>query len=295
MKRIECVNKAKEILQSNNIPDWEQSIRIITSISIGAYPNTSVFPDELTDSQVKTFYKLIHMRSRHVPIDKIIGYTEFFDLVFPFNKNVLTPRQETEILVEGVVKDIKVLEKSADVSLPVTALDLCSGSGCIGLAIAHSTGANVTLSDLSKKAIKIAQHNNDLNNAKRAENMLPPVNVNYIVSDMFNNINYKYNIIISNPPYIARHDLNMLEIEVRDFDPILALDGGKDGLDFYRQIAKEAHKHLEENGLLYLELGIEQSDKVVKLLEKNFTDIVVIDDYNHVQRFIKARKKSNVK
>ena len=169
----------------------------------------------------------------------------------------------------------------------------------MGLAVAHSTNVNVTLSDISKKAIKVAKFNNKYNNKLRAKESKSDINPNYIVSDLFENIACKYDIIVCNPPYIKTSDLIKLEIEVRDFDPILALDGGKDGLEFYRKIIKQAPKYLStENGLgkIYFEIGVGQSEAIVKMLSKHFTDIEVIKDYSGIERFIIAKKvNENVK
>ena len=171
-----------------------------------------------------------------------------------------------------IVKDIK--NKKLDV------LDLCSGSGCIGLAIAKNTECNVTLSDISKKAIKASMKNAMINDIK----------VNFLVSDMFESVPSKYDVIVCNPPYITRSDLEKLEIEVKDFDPRLALDGGVDGLDFYREIGKNASEFLKDDGRIYLEIGIDQSKSVVECLQENFVDIKVIKDYSGIDRFIIAKK-----
>jgi release factor glutamine methyltransferase len=131
------------------------------------------------------------------------------------------------------------------------------------------------------------------NNKIRIAEKRSPINPNFVLSDLFDNIECKFDIIVCNPPYIKTEDLNSLEIEVRDFDPILALDGGKDGLDFYRKIIKLAPEYLScENGLgkIYFEIGVGQSQAIVKLLEKNFEDIEVIKDYSGIDRFIIAKK-----
>lgn len=234
--------------------------------------------EKLNPSQAKKYAKAIKSRCKHIPLDKIIGYTEFLGLKIPFNKCVLTPRQETEILADMIIKDIG--------SKKLTLLDMCSGSGCIGLSIAKATGVSVTLSDISKKANAIA-HKNALYNG---------VEATILHSNLFDNIPTKFDIIVSNPPYIRRKDLEKLEIEVRDFDPRLALDGGEDGLDFYREIVYNAPKYLEDNGMLYLEIGIDQSEAIVDILGKDFVDIKVIKDYSGIDRFIIAKKRDkNVK
>ena len=277
LKKSKCLLDAKNILKSKGVETLRDCEHILASVMGVSVIELNTI-DELTKKQAKAFAKLIKARSRHVPLDKIIGYTDFLSLRIPFNKNTLTPRQETEILVDMIIKDIK--GSSPDV------LDMCSGSGCIGLAIAKETSSNVTLCDVSKKAIKISKKNAQVNQVK----------VNFILSNMFKNIPSRYDIIVSNPPYINKSDLEKLEIEVRDFDPRLALVGGFDGLDFYRIIAKEGAEYLKPNGVIYLEIGINQSKEIVDALQENFVDIKVIKDYSGIERFISAKKREdNVK
>ena len=212
-------------------------------------------------------------RSKHEPLDSIIGFTEFYGLQVPFNKDTLTPRQETEILVDNVVKDIG--------NQNVKVLDLCSGSGCIGLAIAKSTKAFVYLSDISGVALDISMRNAKLNN----------VEVNYIKSDLFESITDKFDVIVSNPPYIKTSDLESLEDEVRLFDPMLALDGKDSGYYFYEKIIKDLKNHLNKNGKIYFEVGIDQAEYVSNLLKHDFKDISVIKDYSGVERIVTATLK----
>ena len=272
LRTKEALKLAKEKLKAASIDNLKDAEFILASIldTDVAGLNSVEF---LTNKQAKVFNKKIKARSKHCPLDKIIGYTDFLSVRIPFDKNTLSPRQETEILTEKIIKDIK--------SKKLNVLDLCSGSGCIGIAIAKATSATVTLSDISKKANKAAKSNAELNG----------VNVTILLSDLFENIPNKFDIIVSNPPYIKRRDLEVLEIEVRDFDPRLALDGGEDGLDFYRDIISKAPEYLNNGGKLYLEIGIEQSKEVVKMLKKDFDDVVVEKDYNGIDRYIIAKKR----
>ena len=152
MKKVDCLKYAEGLLI--NIPDKDESIKYILSIATKKDIQELQSVEELSLGEFRKFDKLVRLRSRHVPLDKIIGYKEFYDLKIPFNRNVLTPRYETEILTDIVIKDIRKNFKKN----PPSVLDLCSGSGCIGLAISSATGANVTLSDISTKAIKITIH-----------------------------------------------------------------------------------------------------------------------------------------
>lgn len=272
LRTKEALKLAKEKLKAASVDNLKDAEFILASIldTDVAGLNSVEF---LTNKQAKVFNKKIKARSKHCPLDKIIGYTDFLSVRIPFDKNTLSPRQETEILTEKIIKDIK--------SKKLNVLDLCSGSGCIGIAIAKATSATVTLSDISKKANKAAKSNAELNG----------VNVTILLSDLFESIPNKFDIIVSNPPYIKRRDLEVLEIEVRDFDPRLALDGGEDGLDFYRDIISKAPEYLNNGGKLYLEIGIEQSKEVVKMLKKDFDDVVVEKDYNGIDRYIIAKKR----
>lgn len=229
--------------------------------------------DTLSRKCERKFSRAINQRAKHVPLDKIIGYTDFMDIRIPFNKCTLTPRQETEIMVDDIIRMYK--GKKPDI------LDLCTGSGCIGLSIAKALGTQVMLSDISKKAIRVAKKNAKLNG----------VYVTILHSDLFDNIPTTFDIIISNPPYIKRKDLESLEIEVRDFDPVISLDGGESGLDFYRKIIAEAPKFLNSHGSLWLEIGIDQSADIVEMLKKDFEDIAVKKDFAGIDRYIIAKKR----
>lgn len=279
----EAINNALVKLKEYNIPDYKLSSEYLLSVALDV-SHTELFKiDTLTDKNYKRYMKLISKRCKHIPLDKLIGFTEFYNLKIPYNKNVLSPRQETELLVERVIKDIK---NHKDLKV----LDMCSGSGCIGLSISKETDTKVTLSDISKKALKVAKRNGKYNYVE---------NVNFVNSDLFNNILDKYDIIVCNPPYIKTSDLEKLEIEVRDFDPILALDGGKDGLEFYRKIIKVLPQFLNTSnnyGYIYFEIGIDQSKDICKMLEKDFENIEIVKDYAGIDRFIIAKKREkNVK
>ena len=272
LRTKEALKLAKDSLKAagiKNLMDAEFILAAVLDTDVAGI-NSCEF---LTKKQAKKFRRAVKSRCKHSPLDKIIGYTDFLDIRIPFDKNTLSPRQETEILTEKIIKDIKTKK--------LAVLDLCSGSGCIGIAIAKATAASVTLSDISKKANKVAAKNAELNG----------VDVTILLSDLFDNIPNKFDIIVSNPPYIKRRDLEVLEIEVRDFDPRLALDGGEDGLDFYRDIIAKAPEYLNNGGKLYLEIGIEQSKEVVKMLERDFENIVVEKDYNGIDRYIIAKKR----
>ena len=177
-------------------------------------------------------------------------------------------------MVDNIIK-----ENKDRIGLKV--LDLCSGSGCIGMAIAKYLGAEVTCVDLSKDAIVVAKATAEKNNIK----------VTFVESDLFENVQGSYDIIVTNPPYIPTRDCEELEMEVKEYDPLLALDGGEDGLDLVRRISEDSINYLNDKGLIYMEYGIGQTDAIVKLFEKNFDSIEIVKDYSGMDRYIKARKR----
>ena len=285
MKKSDCIKNGKKILEEAGIPNADISARMLMESVLGGEKLS-----EVSGMKLSRYDKLISMRAKHVPLDKLIGYTEFMNTKIMFSKNVMTPRQETEFLAERIIKDIRNKNHRAS-DYPVSVLDLCTGSGCLGISIALSVSCNMTMSDISPRAIAVAKNNLKVNNAMLREKKLPPVSANFIVSDLFRRIPYTYDIIVCNPPYIKSTDLKKLEIEVRDFDPILALDGGKDGLKFYKEIINQIDKHLSIGGTLYFEVGYDQAEQVAKYLEKKFDNIQIVKDLAGIDRFVIAKKR----
>lgn len=202
------------------------------------------------------------------PLWYCIGDTEFYGYKIKVDERVLIPRPETELLAEQV---IKISNSNTKV------LDLCTGSGAIAIAVKKESNANVYASDISLDAISLATSNAQLNDAQ----------ISFIHSDLFNNIEGKFDVIVSNPPYIKSEDITALQKEVKDFEPILALDGGKDGLDFYREIAKNAVKHLKKGGVLLFEVGFDQANDVKSMLV-DFEKVEIIKDFENIDRIVKA-------
>jgi len=241
--------------------------------------------DVLHDNVVDRYMELVEERAKRVPLQHITGTQEFMGINFTVNDKVLIPRQDTEVLVEKALDLMK--DKGGDV------LDLCTGSGAIAVSIAKlEKNAKVTATDISKEALAVAEKNAKDNGVK----------IKFIESDMFNELKgafgeKKFNFIISNPPYISRAEIDTLEIEVKEHEPMAALLGGEDGLDFYRIIASEAPKHLKKDGMLLMEIGYDQGESVPKLLEDTemFTDIEVIKDLAGLNRVVVSRLKGKVK
>ena len=306
----ELIN-AEKLLKSANIPDFKNSVRLIFCKVYNIPSNefeSYIIKNENNEFDCKllsSFRKFIRKRFKHHPLISILGYREFMDLVIPYSKNVLIPRDETEILADMVVGDILRFSKS-NKKKDINVLDMCTGSGCLGLSITYavkkvgsSASINTTLADISSKALRVAKKNLEYNQA-RLENANSECfkNVNFVKTNLFEKIEEKFDIIVCNPPYIKRGDLENLEIEVKDFEPRLALDGGDDGLDFYRKIIDIAPNYLDDCGLktIYFEIGIDQSKDIAKLLKKDFEDIKILKDYANIDRYIIAKKRvENVK
>lgn len=210
------------------------------------------YDKELNDEDVQVFFDKITKLNMGIPIQYITNIQEFMKLDFYVDENVLIPQPDTEILVEEVIKYYK------DTTCKV--LDLCTGSGAIGISIAkYIEDSNVMATDISNKALQIAKLN--------AEKNLVHKKMEFVESDLFENIvQNKFNVIVSNPPYIRTSEINKLDMQVQN-EPHIALDGGNDGLFFYRIIAKNAYKFLEESGRLFLEIGYDQKDDVIQLLQ----------------------------
>jgi len=217
------------------------------------------------------------------PLAYILGKSEFMGLEFKVNQDVLIPRPETEVLVEKVMS-LVISHKSQVTSLRI--LDIGTGSGCIAVSLAKMLpGVEVTATDISQRALAVAFENSRLNGVSE--------NIRFIKSDLFANDGLrttKYDIIVSNPAYVRAAEIDELQPEVRR-EPRLALDGGEDGLDFYRKIIQEAGGYLEKGGLLIMEIGFNQAREIKKIFQKygNFTVLEAVKDYNNIERVIVAK------
>ena len=236
--------------------------------------------NSITKKQKSKIDMLVKKRLKGCPIQKIFKRAYFFDYTFFVNNNVLCPRPETEILTEECINYIYKIKqnKKSDVEIDkkVDVLDLCTGSGCIAITIKSKTNANVVASDISIKALSVAKKNAKKLGAK----------VKLIKSNLFKNINQKFDIIISNPPYIPTNDVKNLDVEVKKYDPAIALDGGNDGLKFYKLIATQSKKYLKNNGKIFLEVGINETESVKNLLIENGFDCYIKKDYNNIDRIV---------
>ena len=202
------------------------------------------------------------------PVNKIFKKAYFYGNQFFIDKNVLAPRQDTELLIEIILKETEVKKK-------LKILDLCTGSGIIAITLAQKLDCDIDATDISAKALKIAKRNAKNIGAK----------INFAKSNMFEKVDDKYDIIISNPPYISKKDWEQLDKSVKKYDPKISLIGGKDGLKFFRDIANNAKNFLKRNGKIILEIGDDQKDSVTKIFEQfGFTNIECFKDYNNKDR-----------
>ena len=251
-------------------------------------PHLSPFDRELTEAQQEAFDACVKKRAGRIPLQHITGTQEFMGLSFRVNEHVLIPRQDTEILVEEALEMLKKRVVPADNrdSGTTEILDLCTGSGCILLSVLYYAGQaehmnlRGTGSDLSGQALETARGN--------AEYLGIPAH--FVQSDLFGSLPGRYAMILSNPPYIRSGDLEELQPEVRFHDPGMALDGGADGLAFYRRITEESMAHLVDNGILMFEIGCDQAEDVSELMcVHGFTDITVKKDLAGLDRVVYGR------
>lgn len=225
---------------------------------------------ELTGEQERRYLEKLELRAKRIPLQHILGKTEFMGLTFLVNEDVLCPRPDTEVLVEEV---LKYLHDGMRI------LDIGTGSGCILLSLLHySNDCQGVGADISGKALQTAKEN-----AKR----LSMEQACFVESDLFEKIEGQFEIIVSNPPYIKSGDIAGLMPEVRDHDPHAALDGGADGLFFYREITEKAKDHLPGGGMLFYEIGYDQGEAVRRIMKDNgFREVEVIKDFSGFDRVV---------
>ena len=223
----------------------------------------------VTEEEETQFRIFIERRSTHEPLQQITGWQEFMGLRFSVTEDVLVPRQDTETLVEEVMR---YLRDGMEI------LDVCTGSGCIILSLLrYSNGCRGVGCDISEKALAVAGQN-----AKELG-----ISAQFIQSDLFESIEGRFEYIVSNPPYIRKDMIPTLMEEVRDHEPLIALDGGEDGLDFYRKITREATEHLYSGGMLFFEIGYDQGEAVKLLMEEEgYEEVTVSQDLAGLDRVV---------
>ena len=226
---------------------------------------------EVSEAEEEQYRKALEQRAVHVPLQHLLGYQDFMGLRFQVNEHVI-PRQDTEILVEEAMRYLHD---------GMRILDLCTGSGCILLSLLHySNDCEGTGVDISKEALQVAALNAELLGIK----------ADFLKSDLYEKVTGKFDLLVSNPPYIERKVIPTLMEEVREYDPYIALDGGEDGLDFYRRIIGGAQDYLKRGGQILMEIGSRQAQAVSELLrEAGFKEIDVCRDFAGLDRVVSGR------
>ena len=275
IKRV--LEEAVKILKDNNIDEAIIKAKMVLCMVLKIEKEYIIINDskEMAKEDEEKYFQYINKLKNGIPLQYITNNQEFMKLNFFVDENVLIPRADTEILVE------EVISLANDDKNKI--LDVCTGSGAIAVSLAkYIKNSNVMALDISKEALKIAEKNAFNNN----------VNIKFIESDLFNNLEENdFDIIVSNPPYIRENVINELSIEVKH-EPKIALDGGKDGLDFYRKLSSESYKYLKEDGYLCLEIGYDQKKEVIEILknEKKYKNIYSTKDLFGNDRIIIAQK-----
>lgn len=278
MKINELLRQGREELLKNDIEDASIIARILLEFVLKIKRNELIIrQEEIVEEKLANEYKSkIEKIIDGMPLQYITNAQEFYSLNFYVDENVLIPQPDTEVLVEEVINIAKRENKTK-------ILDMCTGSGCIGISLAYYLeNSKLTLTDISKRALNVA-----IINAKK--NKIED-KVEFLQSDMFEKIEGKYDFIVSNPPYIETDTIRTLDKQVQ-MEPIIALDGGKDGLFFYRKLVEEAPKYLEKGGYLCMEIGYNQKNEVISLLEesKKYKEIYSKKDLSKNDRIIIAK------
>lgn len=273
MRYADLYAQGKDTLEKADIAEAALDARLLLEF-VCKTDRTTLFahPEmEVSQEQQEFFDALIAKRSDHIPLQHLTGQQDFMGLTFAVNEHVLIPRQDTEILVEEVMRDLHD---------GVHILDMCTGSGCILLSLLHYSNDTTGVgADLSVEALEVAQAN--------AKRLGMSERVRFVHSDLFAAIDERFDLIVSNPPYIRTDVIETLMPEVRDHDPRMALDGTADGLYFYRKIIEESEYYLKRGGQLFFEIGYDQAEDVSSLMQSHgYKEIEVKKDYAGLDRVV---------
>jgi release factor glutamine methyltransferase len=290
MNVLDKLKEARKLLGMSGIENAGREAELIISHCLGIdrltlYRDIPWIPKDI----ISKINGLLQRRIKREPLQYILGHMEFHGLKIRIGSGVLIPRPETELLAEEAIKTLRVNPPSPPFSKGgregFEILDLCTGSGCLALALAREfPEAQVYGTDTSEIAIRYAKENAKLNGIN---------NVIFIKGSLYEPVKellITFDLIVSNPPYIRRDDIKSLQPEIKDWEPIEALDGGEDGLDYYRAIIPEAKNYLKEGGYLIFELGNNQADAVRKVAgDAGFINISLIKDYAAIERILIAK------
>ena len=273
MNRRQAITKACLLLRRQG--KEESLARFLLMYMLDESPQlfSNSFSEQMSKENENKYFSLIEKHIKEdVPLSHLVGFEYFYDRKFKVTKDVLSPRMETEELIYKVIEYVKANNKN---NLKI--LDLCTGSGIIAITLKKELDEiliDVVASDISEEAIEVAKENAQYHDA----------DVRFIQSDIFNNIDDKFDIIVSNPPYIDRKDEVTMQDNVLKYDPHLALFAEEEGMYFYRKIIEQAKDYLKENGVMFFEIGYDQKDKIIKLSKKNGYLAQVYKDINNRDR-----------
>ena len=269
MNRRQAITRACLLLRRQGKEESLARFLLMYILDENSQKFTNNISEQLSKEKEELYFSLIDKHiEKNVPLSHLVGFEYFYDRKFKVTKDVLSPRMETEELIYKVIEYIKSINKNN-----IKILDLCTGSGIIGITLRkelESKSLEVVASDISEEALKVAKENAIMNEAE----------VKFIQSDIFENINEKFDIIVSNPPYIAYNDKITMEDNVLNYDPHLALFAEEDGMYFYREIVENAKEYLEEDGIVFFEIGYDQREKILKLANENGFKAEVYKDIN---------------
>jgi release factor glutamine methyltransferase len=278
MRLLDALRSSTEYLEKARIEDAfaDSEILVLHAAQVERLAAYMENP-EISKGTIARIRRLIRRRAKGEPVQYIVGQVEFLGLKIYVGKGVLIPRPETELLAEEAIKTV------SGVVRPVRVLDLCTGSGCVALAIAKVlSDATVVGTDVSKKALHYARKN-------ARENSVD--NVTFLTGSLFSPLKpgIYFDLIVSNPPYVKRSDIRGLQREIREWEPLKALDGGDDGLDFYVKIFSDAGGYLKEGGKIMVELGFGQAAAVSEIARgAGFKNVEARKDYAGIERILKA-------
>ena len=269
MNRRQAITKACLLLRRQG--KEESLARFLLMYMLDESPQlfSNSFSEQMSKENENKYFSLIEKHIKEdVPLSHLVGFEYFYDRKYKVTKDVLSPRMETEELIYKVIEYVKASSKNN-----FKILDLCTGSGIIAITLKKELSQfsiDVVASDISEEAIKVAKENAQSHDAT----------IKFIQSDIFNNIADKFDIIVSNPPYIDRKDEVTMQDNVLKYDPHLALFAEEEGMYFYRKIIEQANDYLNENGVMFFEIGYNQKDKIIKLADMNGYSAEVYKDIN---------------
>ena len=269
MNRRQAITRACLLLRRQGKEESLARFLLMYILDENSQEFTNNISEQLTKEKEELYFSLIDKHiEKNVPLSHLAGFEYFYDRKFKVTKDVLSPRMETEELIYKVIEYIKSINKNN-----IKILDLCTGSGIIGITLRKELGfksLEVVASDISEEALKVAKENAIMNEAE----------VKFIQSDIFEDINEKFDIIVSNPPYIAYNDKITMEENVLNYDPHLALFAEEDGMYFYREIVENSKEYLNKDGMIFFEIGYDQREKILKLANENEFKAEVYKDIN---------------